>query len=130
MKEKEKTVLEQLLHEMMMEINGHATDEEVAEALEKFSTIIDDPRFSGYNYEHPDYGALVGEVPEALRPLLNNDVDNDDEPLLDEIMDNCGKMERDTLVSAVNSLIYYFETIDSFFIIKIQPKRKKGNTLL
>ena len=108
MKDKEKTVLEQLLHDMMMEVNGHATDEEVAEAVEQLSTMINDPLFSGYNYEHPDYGALVGDVPEALRPLLNNDEDNDYEPLLDDIMDNCGKMERNTLVSAVNSLIYYW----------------------
>ena len=61
-----------------------------------------------YCYEHPDYGAMVKDVPEVLHPLLNKGDDYDDLPEFDDIMDECSKMDHGTLTDAVNSLIYYW----------------------
>ena len=61
-----------------------------------------------YCYEHPDYGAMVKDVPEVLHPLLNKGDDHDDLPEFDDIMDECSKMDHGTLTDAVNSLIYYW----------------------
>ncbi len=100
-----KELLEPVIRSIM-ESKGHATDEEVAKAVEVFDTLTENK--TAYSYEHPDYGPMVKEVPEALRRLLDNSDDHKDLSLKDDIMDECSKMERSVLVDAVNSIIYFW----------------------
>lgn len=79
-----KELLEPVIRSIM-ESKGHATDEEVAKAVEVFDTLTENK--TAYSYEHPDYGPMVKEVPEALRRLLDNSDDHKDLSLKDDIMD-------------------------------------------
>lgn len=58
-----------------------------------------------YSYEHPDYGQMVKDVPELLRPLLDVGDNHDKEVLsFDKIMAECSKMQRSTLAARLPSL--------------------------
>ena len=107
MTNEEKELLEPMIRSIMEKSKGHATDEEVAKALETLGRLADNAE-SIYSYEHPDYGALVKEIPETLRPLINNDDEHDDLPEFDDLMDECSKIDHDTLADAVNSIIYFW----------------------
>ena len=107
MTNEEKELLEPMIRSIMEKSKGHVTDEEVAKALETLGRLADNAE-SIYSYEHPDYGALVKEIPETLRPLINNDDEHDDLPEFDDLMDECSKIDHDTLADAVNSIIYYW----------------------
>ena len=71
MTNEEKEILEPMIRSIMEKSKGHATDEEVAKALEMLGTLADHAAESIYCYEHPDYGAMVKDVPEFLRPLFS-----------------------------------------------------------
>ena len=107
MTNEEKELLEPMIRSIMEKSKGQVTDEEVAKALEMLNTLADNTA-SIYSYEHPDYGTMVKDVPEALRPLLNNDDEHDDLPEFDELMDECAKIDHDTLADAINSIIYFW----------------------
>ncbi len=95
------------IRSIMEKSKGHATDEEVAKALEMLGKLADN-HASVYSYEHPDYGTMVKEVPEELRILLNNSDNHEDLPEFDDLMDECAKIDHDTLADAVNSIIYFW----------------------
>lgn len=60
MTNEKKELLEPVIRSIM-ESKGHATDEEVAKAMEVFDTLTENK--TAYSYEHPDYGPMVKEVP-------------------------------------------------------------------
>ena len=108
MTNEEKELLEPMIRSIMEKHNGQATDEKVAKALELLGTLADTAAKYTYNYKHSDYGTMVKDVPEALRPLLNNDDEHDDLPEFDDLMDECSKINHDTLADAINSIIYFW----------------------
>ena len=63
---------------------------------------------TNYSYEHPDYGKMVGDMPDALQPLLNTDETHPDLPEVEDFMDSCAQLDRSTLVTGVNSIIYFW----------------------
>lgn len=107
MTNEEKEFLEPVIRSMMEKSKDNVTDADVAKAMELLGTLTDNAE-SIYHYEHPDYGAMVKEVPEALRQLLDNSDEHSDLISFDDMMDACSKMERGTLVDAVDSLIYFW----------------------
>lgn len=107
MTNEEKELLEPMIRSIMEKSKGQVTDEEVAKALEMLNTLADNTA-SIYSYEHPDYGTMVKDVPEALRPLLNNGDEHEDLPEFDDLMDECAKIDHDTLADAINSIIYFW----------------------
>ena len=86
MTNEEKELLEPMIRSIMEKNKGKATDEDVARALEMLGTLADNTA-SIYSYEHPDYGAMVNEVPESMRQLLDNSDMHDDLPEYDDMMD-------------------------------------------
>lgn len=107
MTNEEQELLESMVRSIMEKSKGQVTEEDVARALEKLSTLAGNSE-SIYSYEHPDYGAMVQEVPAFLRPLFNNGDVHDDLPEYDDLMAGCSKMEKDTLARAANSMIYFW----------------------
>ena len=107
MTNEEKKFLEPLLRNFMEKRKANVTDADVAKAMELFDAMADGAE-SIYHYEHPDYGAMVKEVPDTLGQLLDNSEEHSDVISFDDMMDACSKMERSALVDAVDSLIYYW----------------------
>lgn len=71
MTNEEKEVLEPMIRSIVEKSKGKVTDEDVAKAMEILGTLADNTA-SIYSYDHPDYGAMIKEVPEPLRQLLDN----------------------------------------------------------
>jgi len=107
MTNEEKKFLEPLLRNFMEKRKANVTDADVAKAMELFGAMADGAE-SIYHYEHPDYGAMVKEVPDTLGQLLDNSEEHSDVISFDDMMEACSKMERSALVDAVDSLIYYW----------------------
>ena len=107
MTNEEKELLEPMIRSIMEKSKGKVTDEDVAKAMEMLSTLADNSE-SIYSYVHPDYGAMVKEVPEPLRQLLDNSDVHDNLLEFDDMIDECSKMEKDTLTNAVSSIIYFW----------------------
>ena len=107
MTNEEKELLEPMIRSIMKKSKGKVTDEDVAKALEMLGTLADNTA-SIYSYEHPDYGAMIKEVPEPLRQLLDNSDEHENLLEFDDMMDECSKMERDTLAKAASSIIYFW----------------------
>jgi hypothetical protein len=118
MTNEEKKFLEPLLRNFMEKRKANVTDADVAKAMELFGAMADGAE-SIYHYEHPDYGAMVKEVPDTLGQLLDNSEEHSDVILFDDMMDACSKMERSALVDAVDSLIYYYH------LITLKPHHQK-----
>lgn len=107
MTDEEKEFLEPVIRSIMEKGKGNVADADVAKAMELLNTMADNAE-SIYHYEHPDYGAMVKEVPQTLGQLLDNSEEHSDLISFDDMMDACSKMERGTLVDAVDSLIYFW----------------------
>ena len=107
MTDEEKEFLEPVIRSIMEKGKGNVTDADVAKAMELLNTMADNAE-PIYHYEHPDYGAMVKEVPQTLGQLLDNSEEHSGLISFDDMMDACSKMERGTLVDAVDSLIYFW----------------------
>ncbi len=107
MTKEEREFLKPLIKGVFEECGKDYTDDMVENALRKIAHLGKETSEGLYNYEHPDYGKMVKDVPEVLKPLLNV-VDNvNDLPVLDDLMDSCSSLDRITLAEAVSSLIYF-----------------------
>ena len=102
----EKELLEPIIRSIMEKTKGHATDAEVAKALELLDTMAASE--SMYTYEHPDYKAMVKDVPGVLRQLLDDSGDHDGLIEYEDMAAECSQMERGALADAVSSIIYFW----------------------
>ena len=105
MTKEEMELLKPIVREIMSRSDRNVTDDDLRRALEQLSAIGEP---SNYSYQHPDYGQMVGDVHDALQPLLDTGDNHDDLPDVKGIMDSCSQIDRGTLVSSVNSIIYFW----------------------
>lgn len=108
MTDEERKLLEMPVRGIMEKRNNHVTDADVAEAMELLLSMDEGGNDVAYQYEHPDYGAMVKEVPDILRPLLGDGGDDDGVMPYDQLMGECSKLERSTLADAASSVIYFW----------------------
>lgn len=108
MTDEERKLLEMSVRGIMEKRNNHVTDADVAEAMELLLSMDEGGNDVAYQYEHPDYGAMVKEVPDILRPLLGDGGDDDGVMPYDQLMGECSKLERSTLADAASSVIYFW----------------------
>ena len=106
MTKEEMDLLEPIVREIMG--NSNITDDDLRKAMEHLNLISEASAVTNYSYQHPDYGKMVGDVPKALQPLLNTSDNLDDLPDVEVIMDSCSQIDRSTLASSVNSIIYFW----------------------
>jgi hypothetical protein len=107
MNKEERVFFEPIIRGIMERDGRVITDDEFLKAIARLNQISEETAVSNYSYEHPDYGQMVGDVPDALRLLMGVGDTPDDLPCVEEIMDICSGLERNTLVAAVNSIIYF-----------------------
>lgn len=107
MTNEEKDFLKPLIRGIMEEYKGQATDADVARALGKIDQMIKDTG-SAYSYQHPDYGAMVKDVPEALQSLIDDGEDVDNVMDFDDMVDVCSNMDKGTLAEAASSIVYFW----------------------
>lgn len=108
MTKEEIELLEPIVREIMGKSNRNITDDDLRKAMEQLNLIDEASAVTNYSYEHPDYGKMVGDMPDALRPLLNTDDTHPDLPEVEDFMDRCAQLDRSTLVTGVNSIIYFW----------------------
>ena len=84
------------------------TDEMVDNALERIGQLSKETQENPYTYEHPDYGKMVKDVPEVLKPLLETGDEYDELPGHIDLIDSCSGLDRGTLAEGVSSLIYFW----------------------
>lgn len=108
MTNEEKELLAPLIRGFFNDINKPFNEEDVEKALEKIEALSKESKQFNYSYKHPDYRTMVREIPKPLSQLLDDNVDTDDIMSLEDIMDECAKMDRDTQVNTVNSLIFFW----------------------
>ena len=101
-------LLEPFVREIMGKGNRNITDDDLRKAMEQLNLIDEASAVTNYSYEHPDYGKMVGDMPDALQPLLNTDDTHPDLPEVEDFMDRCAQLDRSTLVTGVNSIIYFW----------------------
>ena len=108
MTKEERELLEPIVREIMGKSNRNITDDDLRKAMEQLNLIDEASAVTNYSYEHPDYGKMVGDMPDALQPLLNIDETHPDLPEVEDFMDSCAQLDRSTLVTGVNSIIYFW----------------------
>ncbi|MBR2205912.1 MAG: plasmid pRiA4b ORF-3 family protein [Prevotella sp.] len=108
MTKEERELLEPIVREIMGKSNKNITDDDLRKAMEQLNLIDEASAVTNYSYEHPDYGKMVGDMPDALQPLLNTDETHPDLPEVEDFMDSCAQLDRSTLVTGVNSIIYFW----------------------
>ena len=108
MTKEERELLEPIVREIMGKSNRNITDDDLRKAMEQLNLIDEASAVTNYSYEHPDYGKMVGDMPDALQPLLNTDDTHPDLPEVEDFMDRCAQLDRSTLVTGVNSIIYFW----------------------
>ena len=108
MTKEEIELLEPIVREIMGKSNRNITDDDLRKAMEQLNLIDEASAVTNYSYEHPDYGKMVGDMPDALQPLLNTDDTHPDLPEVEDFMDRCAQLDRSTLVTGVNSIIYFW----------------------
>ena len=108
MTKEEMELLEPFVREIMGKGNRNITDDDLRKAMEQLKLIDETSAVTNYSYEHPDYRKMVGDVPDALQPLLNTDDTHPDLPEVEDFMDRCAQLDRSTLVTGVNSIIYFW----------------------
>ena len=101
-------LLEPIVREIMGKSNRNVTDDDLRKAMEQLNLIDETSAVTNYSYEHPDYRKMVGDVPEVLLPLLSTDETHEDLPEVEDFMDNCAQLDHSTLVTGVNSIIYFW----------------------
>ena len=101
-------LLEPIVREIMGKSNRNITDDDLRKAMEQLNLFDEASAVTNYSYEHPDYGKMVGDMPDALQPLLNTDETHPDLPEVEDFMDSCAQLDRSTLVTGVNSIIYFW----------------------
>lgn len=101
-------LLEPFVREIMGKGNRNITDDDLRKAMEQLKLIDETSAVTNYSYEHPDYRKMVGDVPDALQPLLNTGDTHPDLPEVEDFMDSCAQLDRSTLVTGVNSIIYFW----------------------
>ena len=101
-------LLEPIVREIMGKGNRNITDDDLRKAMEQLNLINETSAMTHYSYEHPDYKKMVGDVPDALQPLLNIGDTHPDLPEVEDFMDSCAQLDRSTLVTGVNSIIYFW----------------------
>lgn len=108
MTKEEIELLEPIVREIMGKSNRNITDDDLRKAMEQLNLFDEASAVTNYSYEHPDYGKMVGDMPDALQPLLNTDETHPDLPEVEDFMDSCAQLDRSTLVTGVNSIIYFW----------------------
>ena len=108
MTKEEMELLEPIVREIMGKSNRNITDDDLRKAMEQLNLIDETSAVTNYSYEHPDYRKMVGDVPDALQPLLNTGDTHPDLPEVEDFMDSCAQLDRSTLVTGVNSIIYFW----------------------
>lgn len=108
MTKEERELLEPIVREIMGKSNRNITDDDLRKAMEQLNLFDEASAVTNYSYEHPDYGKMVGDMPDALQPLLNTDDTHPDLPEVEDFMDSCAQLDRSTLVTGVNSIIYFW----------------------
>ena len=108
MTKEEMELLEPFVREIMGKGNRNITDDDLRKAMEQLKLIDETSAVTNYSYEHPDYRKMVGDVPDALQPLLNTGDTHPDLPEVEDFMDSCAQLDRSTLVTGVNSIIYFW----------------------
>lgn len=108
MTKEERELLEPIVREIMGKSNRNITDDDLRKAMEQLNLFDEASAVTNYSYEHPDYGKMVGDMPDALQPLLNIDETHPDLPEVEDFMDSCAQLDRSTLVTGVNSIIYFW----------------------
>ena len=108
MTKEERELLEPIVREIMGKSNRNITDDDLRKAMEQLNLFDEASAVTNYSYEHPDYGKMVGDMPDALQPLLNTDETHPDLPEVEDFMDSCAQLDRSTLVTGVNSIIYFW----------------------
>ena len=108
MTKEEIELLAPIVLEIMGKSNKNITDDDLRKAMEQLKLIDETSAVTNYSYEHPDYGKMVGDVPDALQPLLNTGDTHPDLPEVEDFMDSCAQLDRSTLVTGVNSIIYFW----------------------
>ena len=108
MTKEERELLEPIVREIMGKSNRNITDDDLRKAMEQLNLFDEASAVTNYSYEHPDYGKMVGDMPDALQPLLNTDETHPDLPVVEDFMDSCAQLDRSTLVTGVNSIIYFW----------------------
>ena len=108
MTKEERELLEPIVREIMGKSNRNIIDDDLRKAMEQLNLIDEASAVTNYSYEHPDYGKMVGDMPDALQPLLNTDETHPDLPEVEDFMDRCAQLDRSTLVTGVNSIIYFW----------------------
>jgi hypothetical protein len=111
MTKEERELLEPIVREIMGKSNRNITDDDLRKAMEQLNLIDEASAVTNYSFEHPDYGKMVGDMPDALQPLLNTDETHPDLPEVEDFMDRCAQLDRSTLVTGVNSIIYFWMDI-------------------
>lgn len=101
-------LLEPFVREIMGKGNRNITDDDLRKAMEQLKLIDETSAVTNYSYEHPDYRKMVGDVPDALQPLLNTGDTHPDLPEVEDFMNSCAQLDRSTLVTGVNSIIYFW----------------------
>ena len=108
MTKEEIELLAPIVLEIMGKSNKNITDDDLRKAMEQLKLIDETSAVTNYSYEHPDYKKMVGDVPDALQPLLNIGDTHPDLPEVEDFMDSCAQLDRSTLVTGVNSIIYFW----------------------
>lgn len=101
-------LLAPVVREIMGKSNKNITDDDLRKAMEQLNLIDEASAVTNYSYEHPDYGKKVGDVPDALQPLLNTGDTHPDLPEVEDFMESCAQLDRSMLVTGVNSIIYFW----------------------
>ena len=106
MTKEEIELLEPIVREIMGKSNRNITDDDLRKAMEQLNLFDEASAVTNYSYEHPDYGKMMGDMPDALQPLLNTDETHPDLPEVEDFMDSCAQLDRSTLVTGVNSILF------------------------
>jgi len=106
MTNEERELLRPLIESIFKENNRDFTDQMLEDTLKKIDQLSSETPKMLYAYKHPDYKKMMKPLPEALAPLTKNDDDKNSVADYEEFIDYCSSLDRNTLVEAVNSLIY------------------------
>ena len=108
MTKEERDILEPIIREIMGKGKSNFTEDDLQKAMEQLNQIDEASAHTNYSYKHPDYGKMVGDVPEVLQPLLSTDETDEDQLEVKDFMDGCSQLDRNMLVTGVNSIIYFW----------------------
>ena len=108
MTKEERDILEPIIREIMGKGKSNFTEDDLQKAMEQLNQIDEASAHTNYSYKHPDYGKMVGDVPEVLQPLLSTDDTHEDQLEVKDFMDGCSQLDRNMLVTGVNSIIYFW----------------------